>query len=159
MREVASGLFVGDDRTYQSLKDENGFYFLHAAKEPYHRQMVGYSSHGAPRDNTEYYIVARGNRLALNLIDVDDVKYIPETVIQAGVSFGRSCRKNGSNILVNCNEGRSRAPTLAMLIMAPELGDNYDDARRQFDELYPAYSPKKGVETFARTHWRTFSIA
>lgn len=77
MIEVKSNLFVGSQDDEAAIRGQGGWFVVHACKEPYHRQALGYSGRGAPKDHPEYLIARREGRLILNLVDVDNVSYIP----------------------------------------------------------------------------------
>jgi hypothetical protein len=59
MIEVYSKLFVGDELDYErKVSHQTGWATVHACKEPYHREALGYSSRGAPKDHPEYLVVS-----------------------------------------------------------------------------------------------------
>lgn len=158
MIEVATGLWVGNQIDYEKhVKDQEGWAVVHACKEPYHRQALGYNGRGAPKDHEEYHFARRGNRLALNLIDADDAAYIPEPVVEAGLSFIEINRGRGLSVLVHCNQGGSRAPTLALLYLGrwhPEYRDMAPEiAIKQFREVYPQYEPAEGMRGYLDLHY------
>lgn len=44
MIEIYNNLFIGNEMDYEkNVKRQNGWAIVHACKEPYHRQAVGYS--------------------------------------------------------------------------------------------------------------------
>lgn len=160
MIEVAPNLWVGNQIDYERrVKHEDGWAAVLSAKEPWHRQFVGYNGRGAPRDHPEYLFAERGDRLALNLVDVEDVAYIPQRVIEKGLDFMAIRLSRGMKVLACCNQGGSRAPTLALLYlgrwhpeyfgMAPEI------AIRQFREVYPQYDPAEGMRGYLDLHFGT----
>lgn len=158
MIEVATSLFVGDQGDYEALEARGlwDWVIVHACKEPHHRQAVGYSGRGAPKDHPEYLIARRDNRLILNLVDADDPAYIPKEIIDAAVSFIRD-NMIRYKVLVHCNQGASRAPTIAMLAIAPSLSADFLTAEEKFSaELYQPYMPKNGMRSFAQTHWAEY---
>lgn len=77
MIEIFKNLYIGNQDDYEhTAKHESGWAIVHACKEPYHRQLLGYRTQGAPKDSLEYYFAHRGNRFFLNLADTDDAMYI-----------------------------------------------------------------------------------
>ena len=86
MIEVIKNLFVGSQEDEVAVKGQGGWYVVHACKEPYHRQALGYSGRGAPKTHPEYLIAVRPGQLILNLVDVDNVAYIPPEIIDAAVT-------------------------------------------------------------------------
>lgn len=134
---------------------EHEWQVLHAAKEPYHRQFVGYTGRGAPKDSDEYLVAVRGNRMALNLIDVPNPRYIPIIPIHEGVQWVIRGLDMGRKVYVHCNMGVSRSPSIAMIVMARlgELSTDLEDARREFVGIYDRYMPGEGITGFLDLHW------
>ena len=77
MNSIHPNLYVGHQGDYEhQVKGQEGWAVVHACKEPYHRQLLGYATRGAPKDDPEYYFAERGSRLYLNLVDAPDPAYI-----------------------------------------------------------------------------------
>jgi hypothetical protein len=148
-------LFVGDDKDDEKAQ-EKGFAVLCCCKDgPHsHRQMLGYTSLGAPR-NKDYYFIERGKRMALNLIDADDPSFIPEEVVNAGLKFIDKQLQAGNKVLVHCNAGHSRSTTLALLYLRSigEMPYGFRGAEKVFRSMYPNYDPGEGMRHYARAHW------
>jgi hypothetical protein len=135
---------------------------VHAAKEPYHRDFLGYVERAAPKDSPEYLFARRGNRLALNLIDVADVRFMPPELWRAAIHFLNENYEQGRNLLVHCNQGGSRAPSMALLWMSqfePWRHLPFLEAEAKFLELYPAYAPAAGPRDFVKNYWTDADIA
>src|SRR5471032_2821911 len=113
MIEVHKNFFVGAETDEQGIRGQSGWYVIHACKEPYHRQALGYTGRGAPKNHPEYLIAPRDGRLILNLVDVDNVAYIPAEIIDAALA---AIHQNitSSKVLVHCNQGMSRSPAIAL---------------------------------------------
>jgi len=148
-------LFVGDDSD-DAEAQKRGYVIVSACKDgPWgHRAALRYTTMGAPK-NENYYHAARGNRMVLNLLDIDDPKFIPEEVIFPALSFINKHLKAGDKVLVHCNAGHSRSPSicLAYLRTIGEMPYSFRTAEKVFKALYPRYDPGKGMRTFVRTHW------
>jgi len=156
--EVHPGLFVGGQASYESdVKFENGWAVIHACKEPYHRQALGYKGRAAPKSDPEYLIARRDHRLILNLVDADDPTFIPDEVMDAAVSFIDEQLKAERKVLVHCNQGLSRSPAIAMLYLATHTdrldGHAFEQALKEFGQIYPTFSPSPGVLGFLRRRW------
>jgi predicted protein tyrosine phosphatase len=71
--------------------------------------------------------------------------------------FSNKHWNEGRKLLIHCNQGESRAPSLAMLFMAKGLSAinnvSYESARSEFEKLYPRYNPGKGIETYFSRNW------
>ena len=151
MIEVCPNLFVGNDSDCINF---NGA-ICHCCKEPHHRRMVGYKGRALSKDHPEYLYAIRGTEIALNMVDVDNPAYHSEEMVNAGLEFIRGSLANGLRVLVACNQGESRAPSVAMLSMRNELPDSFGEAEVEFRKLYPAYNPKNGIREYLRMHWGT----
>lgn len=162
MVEVHPNLFVGAQIDYES----NPFAFrewavIHACKEPYHRQALGYSGRAVSKTHPEYLIARRPNRLILNLIDVENSQYIPDEIMDASIAFIHASLAAEQLVLVYCNQGLSRSPSIAMLYLAtyterlPKA--SFEEATRLFIQMYPPFAPAGGVYGFLRNRWVSWS--
>jgi hypothetical protein len=162
MIEVAPNLFVGSGADLIYVDDgsggvANGWHVITSAKAPWHRDALGYTGRAAPKDHPEYLIALRKNRTILNLIDAPDPAYIPDEIIDAAIGTIDMHIKAGERVLVHCNEGKSRAPTIAMLWMALQARDvgaepqgHPDEIAAWFKNIYPDYAPGEGMRLYAQ---------
>jgi len=160
MIEIAPNVFVGNQLDYETrVKHEPDWSVVHACKEPYHRKALGYDGRGAPRDDPEYLVAERGNRLILNLVDVDDVKYIDPGMIERAVTFIEVHRAIGRKVLVHCNQGGSRAPSIGLLYLARNVYRHHEPeaALAHFQVIYPQYLPAQGMRDFVQQNWRRYA--
>jgi predicted protein tyrosine phosphatase len=129
---------------------------VHACKDPYHRQALGYTTHAAPKGHPEYLIAARLGRLILNLIDADKVAFIPPEIIDTGLAAIHA-NIGAAKVLVHCNQGFSRSPTIALLYLAKHTdqfrGMDSASAVQEFRRRYPAYAPARGMSDYVRLNW------
>lgn len=133
---------------------------IHAAKQPCHAAVVGYTTKEkiAPT-HPEYLSAVRGshgNELVLNIIDPELPLFRIE-VFQQAVEFIDSWISRGP-VLVHCNQGLSRAPSIVLLWLAKRAeainGWGFSDAREAFTkEFMPSYAPRKGITTFLTEKW------
>ena len=158
MIEIYPNLFVGTQDDYErTVKSQPGWWVVHACKEPYHRQLLGYTGRGAPKEHPEYLLARRDKRLFLNLVDVEDPAYVAKEIIDAALGFISEGLKSGGKVLVHCNLGESRGPSIGLLYLAahtdklPKTG--LSDAEIAFLKIYPMYSPKRGIREFLRMNW------
>ena len=162
MKEVCNDLFVGnqDDYEYNIKNNINDWYVIQACKEPYHRQALGYTGRGAPKNHSEYLIAKRGNRLILNLVDVNDPSYVAKEIIDEAISFIKDGIKSNKKVLVHCNQGMSRSPSIAMLYLAihTDLLDknSFEESEKIFKEIYPNYVPANGIRQFMINNWKHY---
>jgi hypothetical protein len=158
--EVHPNLFVGSEADVAVITGQSGWFIVHACKDPYHRRALGYTGRGAPKGHPEYLIARRPGRLILNLIDADDVKYIPAEIMDAALT---DIHQNiaSSKVLVHCNQGMSRSPAIAFLYLL-KLSDvfrrrDHDEDVRDFLKIYPSYTPARGVADYVKLNWARYS--
>lgn len=156
MIEVSPNLFVGNATDCDDLPKDHDFVIIHAAKERWHRQALGYTTPGAPKDDPEYLWCYRNGNLILNIVDVADPRFIAKTMIDEAVKFARDHLAQGQKVLIHCNQGRSRSPTIAMLVLAPELPETFVAAKIAFRRIYPPHDPARGIHTFAKDNWSAY---
>jgi len=153
MNQVYRDIYVGDDADFEKVKDKDGWAIVRACKDGPggHRDMLGYHTQGAPK-NSEYLFTKKKNVLALNLIDVDDPDYIPDELIEEALKFIKDERAKDKKVLIACNAGVSRSPSIALLYLYEEgkLPKPYHQALRMFRKLYPKYDPSAGIHIFTR---------
>jgi len=129
MIEVKHNLFVGNTNDCIGLTD---FAICHCAKEPYHRQFVGYKGRSLDKEHSEYLYALRDSELALNIIDADSPEYFAEDMINSALTFINFYLSFGKKVLVHCNVGGSRSPSIAMLYMRDELPEDFEEAEEAF---------------------------
>lgn len=165
MIQVHPDLFVGSDSDYYyvasiAIRDE--WRILHACKEPYHRDFVRYVGRGAPKDHPEYLVAVRGDQMALNMVDANDPVFFQTEMLLRAIHFIDDGLKNGQKVLVHCNRGESRSPSIALLYLAKRLnlwGDcSFDEAETEFLKLYPNYAPNMGIRTHLYKYWQFYGM-
>jgi predicted protein tyrosine phosphatase len=99
-------------------------------------------------------VVARigHNEMALNMVDADDPRYFKDAMINAGLQFITDRFANGDSVLVHCNAGMSRSPSMAFLWMFEHgfLDKDFQGALAQFKDLYPGYCPGNGIQQYLK---------
>ena len=161
MIEVYSKLFVGNQSDFDyNVSRRTGWATVHACKEPYHRQALGYTGRGASSNHPEYLVARRGNRLMLNMVDVDNPMFFQKVMIDQALDFISEMHTNENNVLVHCNQGESRGPAVALLYMAVRLealpNDSLEVAEEKFRTLYQNYYPKSGIRGHLRQYWQQY---
>lgn len=152
MIEVYPNLYVGSQIDCKSLLD-SGWAFAHICKEPYHRKFVGYTERALSKDHPEYLIAVRGNEIALNIVDADRPEFFADSMINSALDFIDAKLKLGMKVLVHCNQGLSRSPSIAMLYMKKDLSNKFEEAEKQFKNIYPNYLPKNGIREYCKNRW------
>lgn len=160
MIEVYPNLHVGSERDEQRMRGQAGWFFIHACKEPYHRLALGYTGRTAAKTHPEYLIARRNGRLILNLVDVDDPNYIPAEIVDAALDAVRDNIPH-SRILLHCNQGQSRSPSIALLFLLKHtdiLGEKEMAAAiAAFRTIYPPYAPARGMAEYIRLNWHRYA--
>ena len=159
MIEVYPDLHVGSEYDEQSLRGQAGWFFIHACKEPYHRQALGYTGRAAAKTHPEYLIARRNGRLILNLVDVDDPNYISPEIIDATLDAIRDNIQT-TKILLHCNQGQSRSPGIALLYLLKSTDilpqNDIAAAIAAFRAIYPPYAPARGMAEYIRLNWHRY---
>lgn len=158
MREVHSGLWVGTLDDCSAVPAE--WAVVHACKDPCHRRAVGYTGHPSP-EHEHYLIKEAGRHLYLNLIDPIRPLFELES-FWAALAFIRVQIREGP-VLVHCNQGVSRSPSIAMLYLVRETkdipGSTFEAARSAFLVCYPDYAPGIGIQEFLGDNWQALTSA
>lgn len=152
---VHPNIFVGGEADCQpGLNLAGTKATIHACKYPC---WARYSSSGkVAKDHPQYLAHTYPYDLILNIIDPPVPLFQSETFAMAR-AFARAHLGRGNNLLIHCNQGLSRAPAIAMLILAKDLGEiggeTYDAAKHEFMAIYPTFNPGAGIEQYMREHW------
>jgi hypothetical protein len=153
MNQVYRDIYVGDDEDFEKVKGKEDWSIVRACKEGPggHREAIGYHTQGAPK-GPDYLFVKKKNLLSLNLIDVDNPDFIPDELIEEALKFIKDERAKDRKVLIACNAGVSRSPSIALLYLYVEgkLPRPYPQAVRMFRKLYPKYDPSAGIHIFTR---------
>ena len=159
MVEVYKNLFVGSEVDYYlNPRQFDDWCVVHACKEPFHRQALGYTGRAAPKESPYYYFLYDiHNHLILNIVDVPDPRFFSDIMIDEAIKYCVSGLTANKKVLIHCNQGESRAPTIALMVLkaldvAPS---DFDDAIEYFKSIYTSYSPKNGIFEYARNRWDT----
>ena len=158
MIEIYKNVFVGNSNDYEWNKYESDFYFIQACKEPYHRQALGYIGRAISNTHPEYLFAYRDNRLILNIVDTDSDKYFSNILFEKSIEFLDENLKDKNKILIHCNQGLSRSPSIGLLYLAVKnkiSNKSFWDAEKDFVELYPDYEPK-GIKGYLIKNWNSF---
>ncbi len=153
MQEIIENVFVGCDADVDEfMADYPDGAIIHAAKEKWHREAVGYTGRGAPKGDPEYLVAKRDNELMLNLVDSPKPEFIPEECFDAAYChFVEYHMEQGLPILIHCNQGKSRGPGVALYcvlvagLVTPELTGGSLDIDDTLQELCIEYELGDGI--------------
>lgn len=156
MIEIQNGLFVGADRDCR--KAAEGWAIVHACKSPCHQRAVGYRG-SLPPSHDHYLVFREGGDLYLNMIDPPRPLFMPPLFLSF-LAFAQEYSDSGVKILIHCNQGESRAPSLALLFLAKVAGtisnDSYEAAESDFGAIFNRFNPGAGIRIYLSSHWREF---
>ena len=158
MKEIYPNLHIGSESDYENaVKYQEGWFIIHACKEPYHRLALGYTGRAASKDHPEYLIARRDNHLILNLVDVPDPSYISKVIIDEAIkAIGSNI--NHLKVFVHCNQGMSRSATIGLLYLhsIKAIAEDFATAEDMYMELYPYYNPGNGMREYAMQNWDNY---
>lgn len=166
MKKIIDRLYVGTVADVGfTIQTSCEYSILGACKEPLHRTNArlsinnydGYVGRAMPKDEPEYYYAEREHALYLNLIDAKEAAYIPDICINKALEFIEKEIAEGNNVLVVCNQGRSRSPAIAFLYLL-KTGiircPTFQEAFNLFqDSFYKDFSPGAGILEYIKGYW------
>lgn len=158
--EVYNGIYVGNEADLDEFKEGRPEHaIIHACKEPFHRQAVGYTGRGAPKNHPEYLVAIRDNELCLNLVDAPKPEFIPRECFIAAAEFIDELSEvdDAYPVFIHCNQGKSRSVGIAMYYLAGlgVLSDNFETAMEEMQELYPYMELGEGVMGALDSWWES----
>jgi len=149
-------MFVGSES--YCFHNREGWAVIHACKSPCHQSAVGYRGN-LPKAHPNYLILKKPDNLYLNIIDPQRPLFMPQLFIEF-LSFSREKWEAGQNILIHCNKGESRAPSLGLLFLAKIAGtisnDSYETARNSYTQIDRLYDPGEGIKIYLSSEWHKF---
>lgn len=152
--EVHPNLFVGSDANCFFMQRDD-WAVVHACKSPCHQRALDYRR-SLSSSHPNYLFFEKGNHLFLNIID----PYRPLFKLPLFTKSLEFIEKHISRrkVLIHCNEGYSRSPSLALLYLAKRVktidGTSFDSASQDFRKLFPHYRPKSGIVIYLKAKWK-----
>ncbi len=160
MKEIITNLYVGNQEDFEYTKfPKDEWSHLLAAKEPWHRQALGYEGRSASKDHPEYLMARRKDCLVLNLVDAPKSIFFSKDLIDEGLKFVEEELAKGKKVGVFCNQGESRSASLALLYLVKHgliEGDTLEDCEAEFLKLYPSYNPGAGMRGFVKENFEVY---
>jgi protein-tyrosine phosphatase len=106
-------------------------------------------------------VARREQNLLLNMLDSEQPeRYRKEALLDPALAFIDEMRAQGANILIHCEQGWSRSPSLALLYLAARLGalptESLAAAETAFRARYPGYAPGYGIWAHLKQHWEAY---
>lgn len=157
MIKVYENLFVGTE-SHCTFSPQINWVIIHACKHPCHTKVLNYK-HILPQTHPHYLIYENQQNLFLNMVDMEQ-ELLPKFAHPIMKSALRFISKHISdkNVLIHCNQGISRSPSIALVYLARMKhikNDTYQNASIEFKKLYPPYNPGKGIYLYLNKNWDT----
>jgi predicted protein tyrosine phosphatase len=153
MKEIYKNLFIGDDSDCFKSKYSD-YAVIHACKTC-HQKALHYLK-SLPNIHPHYLIYEKDNHLYLNMVDMRELLSVyTNPIMQSAMRF-IDLRLPNEKVLVHCNQGFSRSPSIVLIYMALKelLSDNsYTEAKSEFIKIYPSYLPGIGLELYLAHNW------
>jgi len=158
MRQILSTkLFIGSIDDLIGLPEAE-WAFVHATQTIHYKIMGWNRTTNKPnKDNPKYIIYENSNHLSLNWVDGAAYLYNwsgPVTFTKV-LNFIDKWLPS-KNVLVHCDQGYSRSPSICLLYLAKRmkiiLNDSYQNAYRDFISIFPEYSPS-GIGDYIKSNW------
>lgn len=152
-------LFFCNSEEYERVK-ESGLEFsaLFCAKYPYHKEIVGYGK-SCTQDNPEYLVAHRQDRhvMALNMVDANKPEFFSDEMILKGIGFIQVELMYGRDVLVVCNHGESRSPTMCLMFLMLHGDFDYNmthyEVFDQYKKIAPNWKPNSGILEYCIGFW------
>ena len=144
MKKLYKNLYVGNDRDCAEFKGA----IVHACQSCFVRGVKG--------NIGDKKVFESNNDLYLNLLDISSLSFeYGFPMIKRSMEFIDE-HINDMEVLVHCNFGMSRSPSIALLYMARKgyiSNTSFKDALRDFHEIYTYYSPGMGMYRYFDNYW------
>jgi len=147
-------LWIGD-RASSSVRSDPEWAVVNTAKTV-HIAIMGWGQK-PPRDHPNYITLEDGQLLSFNWVDgpADMYKWSGAAAFIQALDFIDKWLPTKS-VLINCDLGQSRSPTVALLYLAKRAktinGASFESARQDFVKLYPGYAPS-GIADYVASRW------
>ena len=143
---VHDGLFVGSGTDRYKFAGS----ILSCARDPWFSEAAKQVPsndwfHTEPYGPT--HLLVSYNEMRLNMVDAEHPRYFSDEMVNAGLKFITDRFAEGDPVLIHCNQGISRSPSIAFLWLFEHgfLDDEFRYAVPQFHKLYKDWSPGNGI--------------
>lgn len=150
-------LYVGDIKDNNTV-NETEWAVVHATQTA-HYAIFGWDRGNKKPDKSHpsYIVYEKDNHMSLNWVDGASFLYKwsgPQLFIRI-LDFIEKWEKE-RNVLVHCDQGVSRSPTVCLLYLSKRKGSisnlSYEDAKKDFIKLYPDYNAG-GIGDYVKVEW------
>ena len=149
MIEIYNNLYIGEDIDCEACTSDSGFSIVHACQSC-HQRLVKIKG---PLP----YIYEDGSHLYLNLVDspFELPADLTNPMFKNAINFIYRELQN-KKVLVHCNFGYSRSPSIGMIYLAATgtiPNNDFDVTVNEFVKLYPKYGPGTGITLYLLRNW------
>ena len=116
-----------------------------------------------PDRKSPYYVIHEEPQwISVNWVDADRPDFFNYqnqgvSVVKQVLAFIQKSLEEGKKVLISCDQGQSRSPSIGMLYLAKVLhtipDTSFSEAARAFVKKYPGYQPAPGISIFLKQHW------
>jgi hypothetical protein len=152
-----TNLFIGTMNDIAQTNDRD-WAFVHATQSIHYKIFGWNTTTNKPnKDHPNYIFYEKDNRVSLNWVDGAAHLYNWSGVetFNKILDFIEKW-SNQRKVLIHCDQGQSRAPTLGVLYLAKRLkiipDDCFISAKNEFIKLYPNYLPS-GIGDYVNDKW------
>ena len=156
MTEIHPHIFIGTDQECINTNSPD-WATIHACKNPCHASAVGYRG-SLPSTHPNYLILENSEHLYLNMVDMNNElmpKFTNPIMKSAFAFIDKHIAER--KLLIHCNQGLSRSPSIALLYLARKgevANDLYSSAKNDFLKRYPIFNPGRGIELYMINNWQ-----
>lgn len=150
--KIYENIYIANDKEDKS--SDYSWISIRAAKYPWHNELTGGVSN---KSSPEYLFARRGNSLILNLVDAEKPEFISKICIDKAIEM-MELYVSTKSIVVQCNEGFSRSPSIVFLYLVKNkiITGDLKTALASFYVMYPKYRPGKGMFGFIKNHFEEY---
>ncbi|MGL4524293.1 MAG: dual specificity protein phosphatase family protein [Spirochaetia bacterium] len=148
MQQVHTNFFIGNDHDCARVKNDPHWVTVHACQSCYDGAII--------TDTSRTLFFEKSCDLYLDLLDIQDIlKKDTHPMVVAAFNF-IDIHIEDKNVLIHCNFGASRSPSIAFLYLCKKgvLQGSYLRAMDQFLRLYPSYHPGSGMARYCQEYWK-----
>ena len=155
MKEIYKNLFIGSDNDCTNYFSNPEFSIIHACKTCHQKAL--YYSKSLPNTHPNYLIFEKSSHLYLNMVDMPN-EFLPKytnPIFKHTINFINRGIQN-RKILIHCNQGHSRSPSLGMIYLAINdiiTKESYAEAKVEFEKIYPEFAPGTGIMLYMQHNW------
>ena len=162
MIEVAPNISIGTSDEARRIYRKEEWRLVNVAKT-IHLELHGWLR--ADKYSPYYVLHEEAQWISVNWVDADRPNFFNyqnngvSVVKQVLVFIEKGLREN-KKILISCDQGQSRSPSVALLYLAKVLhtipDKSFAEAAQEFVKIYPRYQPASGISGFLAEHWTEF---